>query len=271
MTRAESVHSLPSCRFLSSFSGHVSAYNGAAAFNYVGTWAWDLSAGHDLQTTSQTVNGQQQNQTWIDLYNMGAPTAYFECHWDDVCQTDILVPPMRPFSIPADSTYEGMVVIDNTETQHWQYVFNGDKLHLVTDYYVAQRPASSNGQTAWFPLRMEYSGTQPPTIVNWTSVEIGTLSPSAYSIPASWNCQPDAFESGALASMNMVTAAGSAASALTSGASKAARALRPEAIPLHGMAVVARMMGSHALRAGLPRMDTCPPSSSSSFSGGEAE
>jgi hypothetical protein len=228
-----------SCRFTSTFSG-LSSATGA----YSGTWEWDLDNERDRQ---DTVAGADK-QIWIDLYNdAGGPTSYFFCAWIPLCDTEILVPPMMPFAVPSDSTFQGYVTKNGVaNTQHWQYVFNGDHLHLVTDYYVAQQPQNGN---AWFPVAIEYSGTSQPTVhVNWTSVAVGPPPASQFSIPSSWNCQPDI--------------GASRLSRTVSDRVKAALAV--ERVPQEGMARVARMLGSAALRAGLPRTDqTCPPSSSS--------
>lgn len=245
------VGGLPPRRFIASFTGYDSTHN----YGYTGVWAWDLPNNRDHQTTSSLIGGQVQNQTWIDLYGPGAPWSYFWCQWENLCDVDMLVPPMRPFVVPSDSTFEGNVVFDGVPAQHWRYTFNGDKLHLVTDYMVAKIPASGgSGGDVWFPLNIEYSGTQPRVSVNWTSVELAELPASDYAIPASWNCQPFAEADGSLQETRLRVAEVMQRTQHRSWTDASA-------IPRTGMSTVGRALGSAALRAGLPRGDTCPPSS----------
>jgi len=189
-------------------------------------------------------------QTWVDLFDAAAPTSYFWCQRESACDRHLLVPPMRPFALPADSEFVGNEVVDGTEAQHWRYTYGGEKLRLVTDYLVARRETAPGGRPVWFPLRTDYSGTQPRVSVNWTSVEEAALPASEYEIPAGWGCQPEAAPVGVLNTAKAM-ARGSMAK------------MDAAAVPREGMGAIARMMGSASLRAGLLRGATCSPAAPS--------
>jgi len=227
-------------RFIAEFSGRDETHG----LEYTGRWAWDLNNGRDHQTTSSVVNGQTQNQTWIDLYKAGAPTSYFWCQQKSVCDTDMLVPPMRPFALPADSEFVGTAPVGGVQAQHWRYTYAGDRLRLVTDYFVGTRDDATSGEALWFPLRTEYSGTQPRVVVDWTSVEVAALPPSDYEVPPSAGC-------------GGASSPGDVLGAAKSMARGSMAKMDAATVPEQGMGAIARMMGAASLRAGLPRGGAC--------------
>jgi len=125
---------------------------------------------------------------------------------------------MRPFAVPAESTYLGSETcggpIDPTaDCDKWQYIFStsGGK-RWITTYWVGQmqpqndsneqQPPSSidsdnsgNGGAYYYPSRIQYSGDQPEIHVNWTAFKpVSQVPPGDFTVSPGWECQPDSFK-----------------------------------------------------------------------------
>jgi len=92
---------------------------------------------------------------------------------------------INPFQIPPSSIFKGTQTVNHVKCKWWKYVFNGDRLNLVSEYWVSE----INGIPQ--PIRITYSGDQPYTVVDFTEWTVGTPSKEIFQIPEWWNCQTE--------------------------------------------------------------------------------